>query len=64
MRSHAYYIYCIRQNTPKKDGGLIATYVNFVKELSDLYNIVFVSVFKSPDIDIDALKKITDNHVI
>ena len=51
-------IYIVFDKIPqKKDGGLIATYVNFVKELSDLYNIVFVSVFKSPDIDIDALKK-------
>ena len=52
-------IYIIFDKIPqKKDGGLIATYVNFVKELSDLYNIVFVSIFKSPDIDIDALKKV------
>lgn len=52
-------IYIVFDKIPqKKDGGLIATYVNFVKELSDLYNIVFVSVFKSPDIDIDALQNI------
>lgn len=52
-------IYIVFDKIPqKKDGGLIATYVNFVKELSDFYNIVFVSIFKSPDIDIDALKKI------
>lgn len=36
----------------KKDGGLVATYVDFVKELSDDYEITFLSVFRSDPSDI------------
>lgn len=38
----------------KKDGGLVATYVDFVRELSSEYNIKFVSIFRSEPTDIPA----------
>ena len=46
----------------KKDGGLVATYVDFVRELSSEYSIKFVSVFRSEPSDIpefDSLDVIT-----
>lgn len=36
----------------KKDGGLVATYVDFVKELSDAFDITFLSFFRSDPSDI------------
>ena len=41
-----------------KDGGLIATYVNFVQELSEEYEIVLVSVFRSETTDIPAFANV------
>lgn len=52
-------IYVIFDQVPlKKTGGLVATYVDFVKELSSLYKIKFVSVFRSDPTDIDEFKAI------
>lgn len=52
-------VYIVFDKIPqKKDGGLIATYVNFVRELSNQYEIKFISIFKSPTIDIEDLKSI------
>lgn len=42
----------------KKDGGLVATYVDFVKELSDDYDITFLSVFRSDPSDIPAFEAV------
>lgn len=38
----------------KKDGGLVATYIDFVKELSDSFEITFLSIFRSEPSDIPA----------
>lgn len=37
----------------KEDGGLVATYAEFVREFKDIYDISFISIFKSPAINID-----------
>lgn len=42
----------------KQDGGLVATYVDFVNELSDVYQISFLSIFKSPETDIDEFRQL------
>lgn len=42
----------------KRDGGLVATYVNMVNELSDDYHIVFYSIFKSDPTDIPEFKTV------
>lgn len=42
----------------KKDGGLVATYVDFVKELSDSFDITFLSVFRSDPSDIPAFSTV------
>lgn len=46
-------LYVVFDKIPtKKDGGLVATYVDFVRELSSEYSIKFVSVFRSEPSDI------------
>ena len=30
----------------KEDGGLVATYAEFVREFKDIYDISFISIFK------------------
>ena len=52
-------VYLVFDKLPSsKDGGLIATYVNFVQELSEEYEIVFVSVFRSETTDIPAFANV------
>lgn len=52
-------LYLVFDKLPSsKDGGLIATYVNFVQELSEEYEIVFVSVFRSETTDIPAFANV------
>lgn len=52
-------LYVIFDQIPlKKTGGLVATYVDFVKELSSLYRITFVSVFRSDPTDIDEFRSV------
>lgn len=52
-------LYVVFDQIPlKKDGGLIATYIDFVKELSADYRIVFISVFRSEPTDIEEFKNL------
>lgn len=52
-------VYIVFDKIPtKRDGGLVATYVDFVSELQDTYDIAFVSIFRSPATDIDAFRDI------
>lgn len=52
-------LYVVFDQIPlKKTGGLVATYVDFVRELSSTYQIVFVSVFRSDPTDIDEFKSV------
>lgn len=47
-------VYIVFDEIPtKRDGGLVATYVNFVRELRFTYDIHFVSIFRSPVSDIE-----------
>ena len=52
-------IYIIFDQIPlKRSGGLIATYIDFVKELSQDFKIIFVSVFRSNQTDIEEFRDI------
>lgn len=52
-------IYVIFDQIPRKeDGGLVATYTNFVNEFRDEYCITFVSIFKSLKTNIEEFKDI------
>ena len=42
----------------KKDGGLVATYVDFVNELADIFDITFLSIFRSDPSDIPAFLQV------
>lgn len=53
-------IYIVFEQIPRKeDGGLVATYVNFVNEFRDEFHITFVSIFKSPETNIEEFKDIS-----
>lgn len=52
-------IYIVFDQIPRKeDGGLVATYVDFVNEFRDEYHIIFVSIFKSFETNIEDFKDI------
>lgn len=52
-------LYIIFDKIPqKKEGGLVATYVNLIEELSAHFNIVLVSIFRSDPIDIPQFKNL------
>lgn len=52
-------IYVIFDQIPRKeDGGLVATYANFVNEFRNEYHITFVSIFKSFETNIEEFKDI------
>lgn len=52
-------IYIVFDQIPRKeDGGLVATYVDFVNEFRDKYHIIFVSIFKSFETNIEEFKDI------
>lgn len=58
-------VYIVFDEIPtKKDGGLVATYVNFVRELRHVYDIHFVSIFKSPVSDIDDFSDIPTVNIL
>ena len=52
-------IYIVFDQIPRKeDGGLVATYVNFVNEFRDEYHITFISIFKSSETNIEEFRNI------
>ena len=52
-------LYVVFDKLPSKsEGGLVATYIDFVDELSSAFDIQFVSVFRSAPTDIDEFKDI------
>lgn len=52
-------IYIVFDQIPRKeDGGLVATYVNFVNEFRNEYHITFVSIFKSLETNIEEFRDV------